>query len=339
MRSVSRSTTSRPAPTSPTSSPRSASRPARELARKHRGLLAAIESAYGVDRHVLLAIWGIESAYGTAMGSRSVVRSLATLAVADSRRAAFWRNELIAALRILQDGQTAPRPSSAPGPAPSATRSSSHRLTPRTPSTSTRTAAATSGATSPTRWPRPPTTCARPAGRPARHGASRSSCRPTSTTAGRRPGRSQTLSQWLAAGVRIPAPRQSASRAAAAAGAAGRCAGPRVPRHAGISARSCATTMPRPTRSRSVTSPTALPAGRRWPRPGRSDRPLPAPSARNCSACWPPGARYRRRRRHHGRPDAGRHPRHPAQPRSGRGWPSQLRTAAAAACRSDAITV
>ena len=71
-------------------------------------LLAAIEHAYGVDRHVLLAIWGVESAYGTSMGSRSVVRSLATLAIADQRRAPFWRSELVAALRILQDGQTAP---------------------------------------------------------------------------------------------------------------------------------------------------------------------------------------------------------------------------------------
>jgi membrane-bound lytic murein transglycosylase B len=80
----------------------------RALAAKHAATLAAIEQAYGVDRHILLAIWGVESAYGTAMGSRSVVRSLATLALADARRAPFWRNELIAALRILQDGQTAP---------------------------------------------------------------------------------------------------------------------------------------------------------------------------------------------------------------------------------------
>jgi membrane-bound lytic murein transglycosylase B len=80
----------------------------RTLAAKHASTLAAIEQAYGVDRHVLLAIWGVESAYGTTMGSRSVVRSLATLALADERRAPFWRSELIAALRILQDGQTSP---------------------------------------------------------------------------------------------------------------------------------------------------------------------------------------------------------------------------------------
>jgi peptidoglycan lytic transglycosylase B len=80
----------------------------RALAAEHSAMLAAIESTYGVDRHILLAIWGAESGYGTAMGSRSVVRSLATLAITDTRRAPFWRNELIAALRILQDGQTAP---------------------------------------------------------------------------------------------------------------------------------------------------------------------------------------------------------------------------------------
>ena len=67
-------------------------------------LLVAIEARFGVDRHILLAIWGIESAYGTSMGDRSVVRSLATLADSDTRRAEFWRGELIAALMIVQRG-------------------------------------------------------------------------------------------------------------------------------------------------------------------------------------------------------------------------------------------
>lgn len=80
----------------------------REKAIEHAGVLAAIESAYGVDGRILLAIWGVESAYGTAKGSRSVIRSLATLAIADTRRAAFWKKELLAALRILQDGAAAP---------------------------------------------------------------------------------------------------------------------------------------------------------------------------------------------------------------------------------------
>lgn len=66
--------------------------------------LLDVEAAFGVDRHILLAIWGIESNFGASMGERRIVRSLATLAVADERRAAFWRGELIAALRILQRG-------------------------------------------------------------------------------------------------------------------------------------------------------------------------------------------------------------------------------------------
>lgn len=78
----------------------------RRLAAEHAALLTAIETAYHVDRHVLLAIWGIESRYGTAMGSRSVVRSLASLALLDRRREAYWMGELIAALRILQAGDT-----------------------------------------------------------------------------------------------------------------------------------------------------------------------------------------------------------------------------------------
>jgi len=70
--------------------------------------LAAIERAYGVDRHVVLAIWGVESNYGTAQGERSVVRSLATLAAGDQRRSQFWRREFIAALRILEEGDVTP---------------------------------------------------------------------------------------------------------------------------------------------------------------------------------------------------------------------------------------
>jgi len=70
--------------------------------------LAAIERAYGVDRHVVLAIWGVESNFGTSAGTRSVIRSLATLAAGDERRPRFWRAEFIAALRILEQGDIAP---------------------------------------------------------------------------------------------------------------------------------------------------------------------------------------------------------------------------------------
>jgi membrane-bound lytic murein transglycosylase B len=70
--------------------------------------LVAIEAAYGVDRHAVVALWGVESNYGSAMGEYSVIRSLATLAVEDGRRAAFWRGELFAALHILARGDIEP---------------------------------------------------------------------------------------------------------------------------------------------------------------------------------------------------------------------------------------
>jgi lytic murein transglycosylase len=67
-------------------------------------LLVRIEGAYGVDRHVLLAIWGIESNFGTSAGTRLVARSLATLAFGDPRRAAYWRSELLALLVAIAGG-------------------------------------------------------------------------------------------------------------------------------------------------------------------------------------------------------------------------------------------
>ena len=62
-----------------------------------------IEGRFGVDRAVLTAIWGIESAYGTRLGEFSVPDALATLASA-SGRGQFFEDELIAALRIIDSG-------------------------------------------------------------------------------------------------------------------------------------------------------------------------------------------------------------------------------------------
>ncbi|PCH45715.1 MAG: lytic transglycosylase [Hyphomicrobiales bacterium] len=71
--------------------------------------LTAIEKKYGVSRHILLAIWSMETSYGKALENpkalRSVVRSLATLAYRDKRRRKFARTQLIAALKILQSGK------------------------------------------------------------------------------------------------------------------------------------------------------------------------------------------------------------------------------------------
>lgn len=83
------------------------------LAVRYDKWLDIIESKYGVDRHVLLAIWSMESSYGEALKKdsvlRSVPRSLATLAYADPKRAKFARQQLIAALMIVQDGDIAPQ--------------------------------------------------------------------------------------------------------------------------------------------------------------------------------------------------------------------------------------
>lgn len=65
--------------------------------------LERIEGRYGVDRHVLAAIWGMETLYGKLRGERNVIRSLSTLAY-KGRRAKFGRNQLLAALDILKAG-------------------------------------------------------------------------------------------------------------------------------------------------------------------------------------------------------------------------------------------
>ncbi|MEM7505240.1 MAG: lytic murein transglycosylase [Pseudomonadota bacterium] len=65
--------------------------------------LAAIEARYGVDSEVVVAIWGLESAYGANMGSIPVVESMATLAY-DGRRRQFAEEQLIAALKIIARG-------------------------------------------------------------------------------------------------------------------------------------------------------------------------------------------------------------------------------------------
>jgi membrane-bound lytic murein transglycosylase B len=75
----------------------------RSLMREHRALLERIALDYGVQARFIVALWGIESTYGTYRGSYPVIPALATLAY-DGRRAAFFRQELLNALRILDAG-------------------------------------------------------------------------------------------------------------------------------------------------------------------------------------------------------------------------------------------
>jgi membrane-bound lytic murein transglycosylase B len=81
----------------------------RQMLVAHDDLLKRIEQRFGVDRHIVVAVWGIETSYGANLGERGVVRSLATLAALDQRRAAFWRTELIAALRLIERGHAPER--------------------------------------------------------------------------------------------------------------------------------------------------------------------------------------------------------------------------------------
>ena len=72
----------------------------KQLLEKHRPLLQKISRKYQIPAKYLVSIWGIESRYGSYTGGFSVIDSLATLAY-ESRRQAFFKQELMSALRIL----------------------------------------------------------------------------------------------------------------------------------------------------------------------------------------------------------------------------------------------
>ncbi|TNF22793.1 MAG: lytic murein transglycosylase [Rhodobacteraceae bacterium] len=74
---------------------------------RHSATLERIEAHYGVDKQVVTAIWGLESAYGERRGEIGVIEALATLAF-DGRRGPFFEAQLIEALRILDRGDTTP---------------------------------------------------------------------------------------------------------------------------------------------------------------------------------------------------------------------------------------
>lgn len=69
----------------------------------HEQLLKEIYQRYGVQPRVLVALWGFESDYGRSQGDFEVISSLATLAF-DSRRSAFFKQQLFAALELIQRG-------------------------------------------------------------------------------------------------------------------------------------------------------------------------------------------------------------------------------------------
>lgn len=79
----------------------------RALMKEHAALLAEVEARHGVPAAVLVAFWGLETRYGGYLGDFPTLGALATLAY-DPRRAAFFRSELLHALRILDAGDATP---------------------------------------------------------------------------------------------------------------------------------------------------------------------------------------------------------------------------------------
>jgi membrane-bound lytic murein transglycosylase B len=84
----------------------------KEALKKNEALFAKIEHEYGVERGTLLALWGVESAYGDPLVQQNHMRpvfpALAALAWNEPRRRAYWESELINALRIVDRGWSTP---------------------------------------------------------------------------------------------------------------------------------------------------------------------------------------------------------------------------------------
>ena len=84
----------------------------RAALRKNEALFARIEQDFGVERGTLLALWGVESAYGDPLVQQNHMRpvfpALAALAWNEPRRRAYWESELINALRIVDRGWSTP---------------------------------------------------------------------------------------------------------------------------------------------------------------------------------------------------------------------------------------
>ncbi|MBV9458486.1 MAG: lytic murein transglycosylase [Bradyrhizobium sp.] len=79
----------------------------KEILAKYKPQFDAMEKAYGVDRNIIAAFWGIESNYSTQIGDRSVLQSTATLSCI-GRRQAYFKDEFLAALEILHHGDLTP---------------------------------------------------------------------------------------------------------------------------------------------------------------------------------------------------------------------------------------
>ncbi len=77
------------------------------MRKEHDAVFRQVEARFGVDRDIVLAIFGVETSFGKFKGDKKVIRSLATLA-STGRRKSFGREQLISALKILEKGDTTP---------------------------------------------------------------------------------------------------------------------------------------------------------------------------------------------------------------------------------------
>ena len=75
----------------------------RALKQTHAALFASIEQRYGVPPGPLLAIWGMETAFGTQRGNQNMLSAVATLAY-DCRRTEYFTDQLYAALTLIERG-------------------------------------------------------------------------------------------------------------------------------------------------------------------------------------------------------------------------------------------
>jgi len=87
-------------------------RAGKERAREYAGLLARIEKDYGVDRYLLVGLWGMESSFGDVVTNRKYMRpiipALSALAFGEPRRRSYWEAELLNALVIIDRGWAQP---------------------------------------------------------------------------------------------------------------------------------------------------------------------------------------------------------------------------------------
>jgi lytic murein transglycosylase len=75
----------------------------KSIKKQNAALFQKIEARYGVPAGPLIAIWGMETGFGSYMGNSNILSAVATLAY-DCRRSEFFTNQLYGALKLIQNG-------------------------------------------------------------------------------------------------------------------------------------------------------------------------------------------------------------------------------------------